>query len=133
MIKFKKKLRSSTTFNLTETGRRILKELAEVNALSEGDVVENLVMDFNGDLSDLSKAKVTGPKGGAPSLFPGKNRGTTTAITFTEGGRIVLDSQAEIANVSRGDWIEFLLRHEAQLGFDNPKLDALMGSAYAAV
>ena len=128
MIKFKKKLPGSTTFNLTETGRRILRELSVKHSLSAGDVVENLVINFcDGIVVSLSSAKVTGPKGGAPSLFPGKNRGTTTAVTFTPTGRMTLDLQVTLSGVSRGDWVELLLRREAGADLENTKLEQILG------
>jgi len=131
MIKFKGKLPGSTTFNLTETARNVLKALSVKHKLSAGDVIENLIRKMSDEktitIPVLKSAVRTGPKGGAPSLFPGKNRGTTTAVTFTALGRALLDSQVEIANVSRGDLIELLLRLAGDVDLENDKLDQLLG------
>ena len=127
MINYKKKLPGSTSFNLTGQGRRILKDLSILNQISCGDVVENLVMQMPmQDIPKLKEAKITGPKGGAPSLFPGKNRGTTTAVTFTAIGRERLDAQVALAQVSRGDWVELLLRQAQSADLENTRLEQLL-------
>ncbi len=127
MINFKTKLPGSTSFNLTGLGRRILKDLSILNEISSGDVVENLVMMTPlQEVPNLKEARTTGPKGGAPSLFPGKDRGTTTAVTFTASGREMLDAQVALSQVSRGDWIELLLRQAQGADLDNSRLEQLI-------
>lgn len=125
MIHFTKKLKNSTTFNLTETGRAILLELSKLHGISAGDTVENLVSFYHGPLPNIKSAKFIGPRGGAPSLFPGKDRGKTTAITLTANGKFVLDSQVKLVGVSRGDWIELLLRQTTNTDFGNQSLSDL--------
>src|ERR1700679_795935 len=59
-----------------------------------------------------ASAKQTGPKGGAKSFFFGKNRGTTTAVCVTPMGHRLLDEQVAASRMSRGDYIEYLLREK---------------------
>jgi hypothetical protein len=60
-----------------------------------------------------ASAKQTGPKGGAKSFFFGKNRGTTTAVCVTPMAHRLLDEQVAASRMSRGDYIEYLLREKA--------------------
>ncbi len=61
------------------------------------------------------QAKQTGPKGGAKSFFFGKNRGTTTAVCVTPMAHRLLDEQVAASRMSRGDYIEYLLREKSGL------------------
>jgi hypothetical protein len=95
----------------------LLKEQAASASVSNGDYVEMLIRERAG-LAPLRlppQAKQTGPKGGAKSFFFGKNRGTTTAVCVTPMAHRLLDEQVAASRMSRGDYIEYLLREKAGL------------------
>lgn len=105
------------SFNLTALGRQLLKEQAAAAAVSNGDYVEMLIRERAGQppLRLPASAKQTGPKGGAKSFFFGKNRGTTTAVCVTPLAHRLLDEQVAASRMSRGDYIEYLLREKSGL------------------
>lgn len=105
------------SFNLTALGRQLLKEQAAATSVSNGDYVEMLIRERAGQppLRLPATAKQTGPKGGAKSFFFGKNRGTTTAVCVTPLAHRLLDEQVAASRMSRGDYIEYLLREKAGL------------------
>ncbi|MBX9724913.1 MAG: hypothetical protein K2X81_26140, partial [Candidatus Obscuribacterales bacterium] len=107
----------SVSFNLTALGRQLLKEQAAKAGVSNGDYVEMLIRERAGmpPLKLPTSAKQTGPKGGAKSFFFGKNRGTTTAVCVTPMAHRLLDEQVAASRMSRGDYIEYLLRDKADL------------------
>jgi hypothetical protein len=113
--RFPGKESASISFNLTEFGRALLKAQAYGAGVSNGDYVEMLIRERAGlpPLRLPSSAKQTGPKGGAKSYFFGKNRGTTTAVCVTPMAHRMLDEQVAASRMSRGDYIEFLLRQKA--------------------
>ncbi len=113
--RFPGKESGSVSFNLTALGRQLLKEQAAAAGVSNGDYVEMLIRERAGQnpLRLPSTAKKTGPKGGAKSFFFGKNRGTTTAVCVTPMAHRLLDEQVASSRMSRGDYIEFLLRDKA--------------------
>lgn len=115
--RFPGKESGSVSFNLTALGRQLLKEQAAAASVSNGDYVEMLIRDRAGQqpLRLPSTAKQTGPKGGAKSYFFGKNRGTTTAVCVTPLAHRLLDEQVAASRMSRGDYIEYLLREKAGL------------------
>src|ERR1700733_7151614 len=122
--RFPGKESGSVSFNLTALGRQLLKEQAANAGVSNGDYVEMLIRERAG-LSPLklpATAKQTGPKGGAKSYFFGKNRGTTTAVCVTSMAHRMLDEQVAASRMSRGDYIEYLLRDKAGVLNDNPTL-----------
>jgi hypothetical protein len=102
---------------LTALGRQLLKEQAAAAAVSNGDYVEMLIRERAGmpPLKLPATSKQTGPKGGAKSFFFGKNRGTTTAVCVTPLAHRLLDEQVAASRMSRGDYIEYLLREKAGL------------------
>ena len=102
---------------MTALGRQLLKEQAAAATVSNGDYVEMLIRERAGQipLRLPAAAKQTGPKGGAKSYFFGKNRGTTTAVCVTPMAHRLLDEQVAASRMSRGDYIEFLLREKAGL------------------
>ena len=115
--RFPGKESGSVSFNLTALGRQLLKEQAASASVSNGDYVEMLIRERAG-LAPLRlppQAKQTGPKGGAKSFFFGKNRGTTTAVCVTPMAHRLLDEQVAASRMSRGDYIEYLLREKAGL------------------
>lgn len=115
--RFPGKESGSVSFNLTALGRQLLKEQAAAASVSNGDYVEMLIRERAG-LAPLrlpAAAKQTGPKGGAKSYFFGKNRGTTTAVCVTPMAHRLLDEQVAASRMSRGDYIEYLLREKAGL------------------
>jgi len=115
--RFPGKESGSVSFNLTALGRQLLKEQAAQASVSNGDYVEMLIRERAG-LAPLrlpAAAKQTGPKGGAKSYFFGKNRGTTTAVCVTPMAHRLLDEQVAASRMSRGDYIEYLLREKAGL------------------
>ncbi|MBK9144416.1 MAG: hypothetical protein KC777_13450 [Cyanobacteria bacterium HKST-UBA02] len=83
--------------------------------MSNGDYVEMLIRERAGmpPLRLPASLKQTGPKGGAKSFFFGKNRGTTTAVCVTPMAHRLLDEQVAASRMSRGDYIEYLLREKA--------------------
>ena len=93
----------------------MLKEQAASAGVSNGDYVEMLIRERAGQppLRLPASAKQTGPKGGAKSFFFGKNRGTTTAVCVTPMAHRLLDEQVAASRMSRGDYIEYLLREKA--------------------
>ena len=93
----------------------MLKEQAASASVSNGDYVEMLIRERAGQppLRLPAAAKQTGPKGGAKSFFFGKNRGTTTAVCVTPMAHRLLDEQVAASRMSRGDYIEYLLREKA--------------------
>src|SRR5579885_2096571 len=105
----------SVSFNLTALGRQLLKEQAAAAGVSNGDYVEMLIRERAGQppLRLPAAAKQTGPKGGAKSYFFGKNRGTTTAVCVTPMAHRLLDEQVAASRMSRGDYIEYLLREKS--------------------
>ena len=113
--RFPGKESGSVSFNLTALGRQLLKEQAAVASVSNGDYVEMLIRERAGlpPLRLPASAKQTGPKGGAKSFFFGKNRGTTTAVCVTPMAHRLLDEQVAASRMSRGDYIEYLLREKA--------------------
>lgn len=115
--RFPGKESGSVSFNLTALGRQLLKEQAAAASVSNGDYVEMLIRERAGQspLRLPSTAKQTGPKGGAKSFFFGKNRGTTTAVCVTPLAHRLLDEQVAASRMSRGDYIEYLLREKAGL------------------
>lgn len=110
----------STSFNLTAFGRELLKNGALERGISVSDFVELIVKDAWQYGFEVVADKVSGPKGGAKSLFFGKNRGTTTAVCLTADGRALLDEQSSVAGLSRGDFIELMLRADER---DSQELD----------
>jgi hypothetical protein len=113
--RFPGKESGSVSFNLTALGRQLLKEQAATAGVSNGDYVEMLIRERAGlpPLRLPASAKQTGPKGGAKSFFFGKNRGTTTAVCVTPMAHRLLDEQVAASRMSRGDYIEYLLREKA--------------------
>ena len=114
------------SFNLTALGRQLLKEQAAAASVSNGDYVEMLIRERAGQppLRLPASAKQTGPKGGAKSYFFGKNRGTTTAVCVTPLAHRLLDEQVAASRMSRGDYIEYLLREKSGLLDESLKLAA---------
>ena len=113
--RFPGKESGSVSFNLTALGRQLLKEQAASAGVSNGDYVEMLIRERAGmpPLRLPASLKQTGPKGGAKSYFFGKNRGTTTAVCVTPMAHRLLDEQVAASRMSRGDYIEYLLREKA--------------------
>lgn len=105
------------SFNLTALGRQLFKEQSNAANLSNADYLERLVRERElvGPLQLNGIVKGTGPKGGAKSYFYGKNRGKTTAVSATTTARRLVDEQCKAARMSRGDYVEFLLREKAGL------------------
>jgi hypothetical protein len=112
--RFPGKESGSVSFNLTALGRQLLKEQAASAGVSNGDYVEMLIRERAGmpPLRLPASAKQTGPKGGAKSFFFGKNRGTTTAVCVTPMAHRLLDEQVAASRMSRGDYVEYLLREK---------------------
>ena len=132
--RFPGKESGSVSFNLTALGRQLLKEQAASAGVSNGDYVEMLIRERAG-LSPLRlppQAKQTGPKGGAKSFFFGKNRGTTTAVCVTPMAHRLLDEQVAASRMSRGDYIEYLLREKSGLIEETFKTYAQQQAAAAA-
>lgn len=113
--RFPGKESGSVSFNLTALGRQLLKEQASAAGVSNGDYVEMLIRERAGmpPLRLPASLKQTGPKGGAKSYFFGKNRGTTTAVCVTPMAHRLLDEQVAASRMSRGDYIEYLLREKS--------------------
>jgi hypothetical protein len=111
----------------------LLKEQAANAGVSNGDYVEMLIRERAGmpPLRLPASAKQTGPKGGAKSFFFGKNRGTTTAVCVTPMAHRLLDEQVAASRMSRGDYIEYLLREKAGL-IDEALAAAAIAQANAA-
>jgi hypothetical protein len=126
--RFPGKESGSVSFNLTALGRQLLKEQAAAASVSNGDYVEMLIRERAGQspLRLPSTSKQTGPKGGAKSFFFGKNRGTTTAVCVTPLAHRLLDEQVAASRMSRGDYIEYLLRDKAGLLDESLKAAAAM-------
>jgi hypothetical protein len=126
--RFPGKESGSVSFNLTALGRQLLKEQAAAASVSNGDYVEMLIRERAGQspLRLPSTSKQTGPKGGAKSFFFGKNRGTTTAVCVTPLAHRLLDEQVAASRMSRGDYIEYLLREKAGLLDESLKAAAAM-------
>lgn len=112
--RFPGKESGSVSFNLTALGRQLLKEQAAGAGVSNGDYVEMLIRERSTmpPLKLPASSKQTGPKGGAKSFFFGKNRGTTTAVCVTPMAHRLLDEQVAASRMSRGDYIEYLLREK---------------------
>jgi len=129
--RFPGKESGSVSFNLTALGRQLLKEHAAQAGVSNGDYVEMLIRERAGlpPLRLPATAKQTGPKGGAKSYFFGKNRGTTTAVCVTPMAHRLLDEQVAASRMSRGDYIEYLLREKAGLLDEHLKLAASQAAA----
>jgi hypothetical protein len=104
----------SISFNLTALGRKFLYDGANEIDVSLGDYLEVLIRERAGlESPNLSgMLKQTGLKGGAPSYFFGKNSGTTTAACVTPMAHRMLDEQVAAAKMSRGDYVEYLLRQK---------------------
>ena len=102
--------------------------------MSNGDYVEMLIRERAGlpPLRLPAAAKQTGPKGGAKSFFFGKNRGTTTAVCVTPMAHRLLDEQVAASRMSRGDYIEYLLREKAGLLDESLKAAAAAAASQAA-
>jgi hypothetical protein len=132
--RFPGKESGSVSFNLTALGRQLLKEQAAAASVSNGDYVEMLIRERAGQapLRLPAAAKQTGPKGGAKSYFFGKNRGTTTAVCVTPMAHRLLDEQVAASRMSRGDYIEFLLREKAGLLDDHLKAALQLAQQQAA-
>src|SRR5271170_7130736 len=122
--RFPGKESGSVSFNLTALGRQLLKEQAASAGVSNGDYVEMLIRERAGmpPLRLPASAKQTGPKGGAKSFFFGKNRGTTTAVCVTPMAHRLLDEQVAASRMSRGDYIEYLLREKGGVVESTPYL-----------
>lgn len=122
------------SFNLTALGRQLLKEQAAAASVSNGDYVEMLIRERAGQppLRLPASAKQTGPKGGAKSFFFGKNRGTTTAVCVTPLAHRLLDEQVAASRMSRGDYIEYLLREKSGL-IDEQLRAAVQGAAVTEI
>jgi hypothetical protein len=120
---------------LTALGRQLLKEQAAKASVSNGDYVEMLIRERAGmtPLRLPSTAKQTGPKGGAKSYFFGKNRGTTTAVCVTPMAHRLLDEQVAASRMSRGDYIEYLLREKAGVLEEHLKAQAAAAAAAPVV
>lgn len=121
--RFPGKESGSVSFNLTAIGRQLLKDQAAEAKVSNGDYVEMLIRERDGKppLKIASTAKQTGPKGGAKSYFFGKNRGTTTAVCVTPMAHRMLDAQVLESRMSRGDYVEYLLRLKGEILEDHLK------------
>ncbi|MBC8000676.1 MAG: hypothetical protein IAF58_22190 [Leptolyngbya sp.] len=132
--RFPGKESGSVSFNLTALGRQLLKEQAAAAGVSNGDYVEMLIRERAGmnALRLPASAKQTGPKGGAKSFFFGKNRGTTTAVCVTPMAHRLLDEQVAASRMSRGDYIEYLLREKAGLLDESIKAAVAAAQAQAA-
>lgn len=122
------------SFNLTALGRQLLKEQAAAAGVSNGDYVEMLIRERAGQppLRLPASAKQTGPKGGAKSFFFGKNRGTTTAVCVTPLAHRLLDEQVAASRMSRGDYIEYLLREKSGL-IDEQLRAAVQGASVTEI
>src|SRR6185437_6111744 len=133
--RFPGKESGSVSFNLTALGRQLLKEQAAAASVSNGDYVEMLIRERAGQppLRLPASAKQTGPKGGAKSFFFGKNRGTTTAVCVTPLAHRLLDEQVAASRMSRGDYIEYLLREKSGLLDETLKLAAAGGPQAGSV
>jgi hypothetical protein len=120
--RFPGKESGSVSFNLTALGRQLLKEQAAAAGVSNGDYVEMLIRERSTmpPLKLPASSKQTGPKGGAKSFFFGKNRGTTTAVCVTPMAHRLLDEQVAASRMSRGDYIEYLLREKGGIIEDVP-------------
>ncbi len=120
--RFPGKESGSVSFNLTALGRQLLKEQAATAGVSNGDYVEMLIRERSTmpPLKLPASSKQTGPKGGAKSFFFGKNRGTTTAVCVTPMAHRLLDEQVAASRMSRGDYIEYLLREKGGIIEDVP-------------
>src|SRR5579883_1468424 len=131
--RFPGKESGSVSFNLTALGRQLLKEQASAAGVSNGDYVEMLIRERSGmpPLRLPASLKQTGPKGGAKSYFFGKNRGTTTAVCVTPMAHRLLDEQVAASRMSRGDYIEYLLREKSGIIDESLKL-AAQGAPAAA-
>ena len=124
--RFPGKETGSVSFNLTALGRQLLKDQAAAIGVSNGDYVEMLIRERS-DSTPLrlpSTLKQTGAKGGAKSFFFGKNRGTTTAVCVTPMAHRLLDEQVAASRMSRGDYVEYLLREKAGMLDDSLKAAA---------
>jgi hypothetical protein len=123
------------SFNLTALGRQLLKEQAAAASVSNGDYVEMLIRERAGQppLRLPASAKQTGPKGGAKSFFFGKNRGTTTAVCVTPLAHRLLDEQVAASRMSRGDYIEYLLREKSGLIDEQLRAAVQSGATIAEV
>jgi hypothetical protein len=132
--RFPGKESGSVSFNLTALGRQLLKEQAAAAGVSNGDYVEMLIRERAGlpPLRLPPQAKQTGPKGGAKSFFFGKNRGTTTAVCVTPMAHRLLDEQVAASRMSRGDYIEYLLREKSGIIEETFRTYAAQQAAAAA-
>jgi len=132
--RFPGKESGSVSFNLTALGRQLLKEQAAAAGVSNGDYVEMLIRERAGlpPLRLPPQAKQTGPKGGAKSFFFGKTRGTTTAVCVTPMAHRLLDEQVAASRMSRGDYIEYLLREKSGIIEETFRTYAAQQAAAAA-
>lgn len=103
----------NTTFNLTARGRQLIEEGAQSGNMSQSDLVETLIRNRSGKLQLKPWwKKKSSSAGGAGSYFYGKDRGTTTAICLTQLAYDELEKQKKGSGMSRGDYVEFLVRTE---------------------
>lgn len=105
------KLWNSSSFNLTAVGREILKERAKKLNISQGDYIETLIK--TGPVTEPGWNKVAHMNGGQPTYYSGKTRGKTTAVCLTEETLNRLNFYVKWSKMSRGDYIETLLRQRS--------------------
>ena len=109
--KYPGKMLTCTSFNLTAYGRQLLTDFAAKLGVSQSDTLEELIRARqNAVIQNMSHLKKTHGAGGPACVFVGKNRGTTSALALTYTARKLLDEQTQAAGISRGDYIEYLLR-----------------------
>ena len=115
------KLPGNTSFNLTARARELVLQGSEAGKMSQSDLIETLIRNRSNktQLKPWWKKK-SGTSGGAGSYFFGKDRGTTTAINLTALARNELDRQKAASGMSRGDYVEFLIRTELGIEGDLP-------------
>lgn len=103
------------TFNISEYGRDLLRIYSEKLELSRGEVVAKLLDQYNDEFTayEYSALLVARPRKeqrrGAPSFYP-KTRGKTTGIYLSLDHKDKLDFQAYQLFMSRGDYVDLLLR-----------------------
>lgn len=96
------------TFNLTQTSREKLDRASRTISMS--DVIEGLVRAQAGtETIVLGAEKVASEKGGRKCYFPHKEK-RTLSITLTHLGRKILDEQLAKLELTRSDYLEFLIR-----------------------
>ena len=108
-------MKVGVTFNISEYGRDLLRIYSEKLELSRGEVVAKLLDQYNDEFNayEYSALLVARPRKeqrrGAPSFYP-KTRGKTTGIYLLESHKDKLDFQAYQLFMSRGDYVDLLLR-----------------------